>query len=299
MGARTGGLALSLLLGGCGATLDDGEPGDFVAVEPSAPVVPDAAVPDLGPDAGPDAAPSDGGAGDGTPPDAAVVDLGGYLGTWAHVQIQQGLAILPVLGAEPTTTYGVMHMAAEAGAAPGTLALTFTLCEVRIERERDVVVTEIPQTFIDALPPVDRSATVHDGTFVAERFVELRAVELENPADDPLPTEPDDPRVVDLDDDGQPGLTARVSGLVDGEVYLVQRAITRLEGGLDGQGRLDGLLAWTAEESILAADDPLLVMGAPFEADADPTRSVFRSTRLDEDRDCAWIVENQAALFMR
>ncbi len=285
---------------GCGAELDDGQPGSYAAVEPSAPIVPDGAPPDA---ALPDAAPPDVGdaatdvdAGADAAPDP--VDLSPYTGTWAHVQVQFGLAILPVLGAEPTTTYGVMHMTVAPGAAAGTLALTLRLCEVRIERERDVVTTEIPLTFIEALAPVERLATVADGAFEADWFVELRAVELENPADDPLPTEPDDPRIIDLDADGNPGLTARVSGLVDGEVYLVQRAVTRLSGGLEGD-RLDGLLGWTAEESIVAADDPLLQMGAPFEADDDPTKSVFRSTRLESDRDCAWIVENQAQLFAR
>lgn len=283
-----GWLLACALMAGCGAELDDGRPGDFVAVEPSAPDAPDGGAPDRAVDAAVEA--------DMGPSPIGVED---YVGSYAHVQIQRGLAQLPVLGAEPTTTYGVMQLRIEPGAAEGELALTTRLCEVRIERERDVVTTEIPPTFIDALPSVERVATFVGERFEADWHVELRAVELENPADDPLPTEPDDPRIIDLDADGQPGLTARVSGLVDGEVYLVQRAVTRLTGQVSRDGHLDGLLGWTAEESIVAADDPLLETGAPFEADADPSQSVFLSTRLDEQRDCDWIVENQGQLFAR
>ena len=38
----------------------------------------------------------------------------------------------------------------------------------------------------------------------------------------PLPGEADDPRVVDADSDGNPGVTVQVRGLIDGEVYMVQ-----------------------------------------------------------------------------
>lgn len=276
--------ALMLALAGCGAELEDGRGGDFVAVEPSAPGVADGGMPDAGPE--PDAGPR-------------MLSAESYVGLWAHVQVQRGLATLPVLGAEPTTTYGVMRMRVERGAADGELSLTLRICEVRIERERDVVVTEIPPSFVAALVPIVRPATFDGDRFEAPTFVELRAVDLDAPATDPLPTDGDDPRVIDLDGDGHPGLTARVSGLLDGEVYLVQRSITRLSGRHDGFGTLDGRLEWTAEESVVGADDPLLEDGAPFEPDGDPEASVFRSTRLDAEHDCDWIVDNQDLLFSR
>lgn len=276
-------MAALALAGGCGAELDDGRPGDFVGVEPSAPAAPDGGLVDRAVD----------GAVDDT------VGVSAYLGVWAHVQVQRGLSQLPVLGAEPTETFGVMRMAIDPGPEPGTLALTMRICEVRIERERDLVTTEIPPSFVEALAPIERVAMIDGDRFEADWFVELRAVELDDPANDALPTEGDDPRVIDLDADGHPGLTARVSGLVDGEVYLVQRTTTRLTGRTNGLGLLDGLLGWTAEESVVGADDPLLEDGAPFEADDDPSASVFLSTRLEEDRDCAWITANQGLLFAR
>lgn len=275
-----------LLLAGCGAEIDDGLGGDFPPTEPRAPEVADAGPPDAAPDAGPGS-------------DAAV-DVDTYTGTWAHVQIQRGLAILPVLGAEPTTTYGVMRLEIAPGPTAGALALSMRICEVRIERERDVVVTSIPPSFIDALDPIERPATFDGAAFEAPWFTELRGVRLDAPDTDPLPTEADDPRVLDPDADGHPGLTARVSGLVDGEVYLVQRTRTRLSGTVNVFGLLDGGLEWTAEESVLGADDPLLVDGAPFEVDpADPDASEFRSTRIEPDQDCDWIVDNQTLLFAR
>ncbi|MGB1250835.1 MAG: hypothetical protein ACPG8W_09505, partial [Candidatus Promineifilaceae bacterium] len=68
--------------------------------------------------------------------------------------------------------------------------------------------------------------------------------------------------MTDPDGDGNPGLTVRATGLADGEIYVVQRSWTILDGQLAGD-RLDGLIEWNSEQIIIGADNPVLLSGAP------------------------------------
>ena len=67
------------------------------------------------------------------------------------------------------------------------------------------------------------------GRYVSSTEVSLWGVELENPQTDPVPTEADDPAVVDADGDGQPGVTY-VIGNNECERYNSQRQLNRYSG---------------------------------------------------------------------
>ena len=71
---------------------------------------------------------------------------------------------------------------------------------------------------------------------------------------DPLPTAADDPRVYDEDNDGQPGITIRLSGLVTGSVYSVQSQTTTVSAVAVSPTRLEGALTFTSNQNILASD---------------------------------------------
>ncbi|MCA9560163.1 MAG: hypothetical protein KC583_16560, partial [Myxococcales bacterium] len=219
-----------------------------------------------------------------------------FAGVFAHIEVQTGTAELPVFGADRVVQRGYSRWTITSDGE--ALQVESETCGVEIERETDLVRTELPQRFIDALPHTFRPAQVEGARFVAPTFVEVRAAALDDPENDPLPTMADDPRVIDLDTDGHPGLTVRISGLLDGDVYVVQRTRTALEGTLDGD-RLDGRLVWRNEESILGADNPALLTGAPVEPDPDPAAHYFRSTRVDPVIDCPAIIANAGALFAR
>lgn len=276
---------LALLVAGCGAELDDGRGGGY---GPQAVAAPDVHLAD-GALSGDGALPGD------TGPDAGPT-RDDFTGTWAHRYDQVGVAELPALGPEPTTTVALSRVEITAGEAPDALVLRSQICAVTIERERDIVQTIIPPAFIAALPETVRPASVEGDRMVAPWFTELRGVVLDDPERDALPTMPDDPRVRDLDGDGQPGLTVRSAGIVDGEIYLVQRTRSRLDGRLAGD-TLDGSIDWTVEDAVLGADNPILAMAVPLEPD--PDASSIRTTRIDGALDCDAIVADQAAIFAR
>lgn len=271
--------AMMVAVAGCGAELEDGQGGGYGPQAVMAPVLDlvDGAL-DGGGDAGAAVTPED------------------FVGTWAHRYDQVGISELPALGPEPTTIVALSRVEITAGEEPGALLLSSEVCAVLIERERDIVQTVVPPAFIDALPIEVRTATIDGDRLFAPWFSELRGVVLEDPDNDPLPTEPDDPRVVDLDRDGNPGLTVLSTGLIDGEIYIVQRSRSQLDGRLRDD-TLDGSIEWLVEDAVLGADNPVLATAVPIEPDLEA--SAIRTTRIDAEVDCAAIVADQASIFAR
>jgi len=99
------------------------------------------------------------------------------------------------------------------------------------------------------------------------------------------------------DEDGLPGLTVRIAGLVDGEIYIVQRGTEALDGSLQAPGLVRGTVTWTDEQVILGADNEVLEAGAPTRPDPDPGKSWFELRRADAATDCAWVRDHGPALF--
>lgn len=273
-------LTLALLLAGCGAELDDGRGGGYGPQAVEAPVVDvgDAALVDAMVDA------------------AADVPVERFLGTWAHRYFESAVTELPALGPEPTRFISLSRVEATLVEPPGTLALTSEVCAVFIERDRDIVGTEVPPAFIDALDPTVRPATVAGDRLDAPWFTELRGVVLDDPEGDALPDDPADPRIVDLDGDGNPGLTVLSTGLIDGEIYVIQRTRTRFVARLAGD-TLDGGLEWSIEDRVLGADNPALAMPIPVEPDI--AASFMQATRITAETDCDAIVADADRIFTR
>ena len=91
----------------------------------------------------------------------------------------------------------------------------------------DYFTAEIDDAVPASIPPVSSSITFRDegAELVWERAetVVVVGAELDDPRADELPTTAEDERVIDQDNDGNPGVTAHVDGLITADVYFVQR----------------------------------------------------------------------------
>ncbi len=74
-------------------------------------------------------------------------------------------------------------------------------------------------------------------TLVTERTAVVLGVDPEDALTDALPEDKNDPRVVDLEDDGKPGMTIKVSGF---SIYTGVRARFGLSGGVADDGVISG-----------------------------------------------------------
>lgn len=217
------------------------------------------------------------------------------MGIWAQREITVAWNDVPILG-ESRTENRVLVRIAISPEAPEEAHIE--TCAIEIRGAPDAATqTVVPDAFVRAVEVQSRPVQVDpDGRFSGGRLVEIDGARLDRPSEDALPTTADDPRVTDPDADGHPGLTVRITGLVDGEVYVVQRRITTLTGTQEGD-RLHGRIEWAAEQNILGADNPALTHPIPSRPDPDPALDVFDAQRVSKDRDCAWIRAHAEALF--
>lgn len=133
------------------------------------------------------------------------------------------------------------------------------------------------------------------GFYVATGHLQLWGLQdLPEPFETPLPTsqeeareEPHVSRIYDMEDDGHLGVTIVVEGLVNGEIYGIQRKTVDLEGVTLGPDKAVGFASLTKESLQLGADNDLLDVekgsSRPF---PDRRESWFEELRLSGDASC-------------
>jgi len=229
---------------------------------------------------------------------AAIPDLSG---AWVMLQVYPRIAQLPLVGESTQTSYVVQRVDVEQAGA--SLAMTDQYCFTVIEESSSLAATQIPEAFMRALRPLPRTATLlEEGgktLFEQARYLEVRGAVLENPETDVLPVDAEDPRVIDQDEDGFPGMTVnvRLFGLLEAQIYVVQRVQYELQGVVVSPDRVSGLIQWSDEQNVLAATSSLLLAGADSEQDPDPSRHVFVMVRADEEWNCPWLEEHWREIF--
>lgn len=232
---------------------------------------------------------------------AAMGALPDLEGTWAMLQVYPRIAELPLVGDSPQTSYVVQLVDVEQEGA--LLRMGDRYCFTHIEENTFLAKTEIPDTFMRSLRPHPREATLREQgeelRFEQASYVEVRGAILENPETDVLPLGPDDPRVIDQDADGFAGMTVNVSllGLIQAQIYVVQRVRYVLQGVVVSTDRIEGLVDWTDEQVILSATSPLLLAGAESRPDPDPAKHIFVMIRAQEDWTCEWLRDHWREVF--
>lgn len=115
-------------------------------------------------------------------------------------------------------------------------------------------------------------------------------IRLDDPANESLPTDPNDPRIVDDDGDGQPGITVsiKVSDDLSGELYIARREIFAYEVRLVEPDLLQGQVTDDSEQLVIGASDPIFATSdANWGQLPDLDKSPIILQRVDADWDCA------------
>jgi len=125
-------------------------------------------------------------------------------------------------------------------------------------------------------------------------------IRLEDPFNEPLPTDPNDPRIVDDDGDGKPGLTVtiEVSPEFIGELYIARREIFAFEAFLTEPDLLTGQVTDDSEQLVIGASDPVFEMSpANWGQYPDLSKSPIILRRVDETWDCERLAAERDTLF--
>jgi hypothetical protein len=218
-------------------------------------------------------------------------DLGGV---WRLTQVTTIQMTLPVVQTEMVTTI-TSRLSVVIRQEGSELWLSARTCSVQMANEPNLGQRLISQAFIDSMPPLHRRARLLRGEggellFEAPRAYVVSGAWLEDPASGSLPASPEDPRVVDGDRDGLPGLTVRLTGFPAGDIYIAQRTWDILRGEVLSAGRVEGQLEWAEERVTLGATAEILLVEVPSVIVDDPALQRFTLERVSGEPEgvCAW-----------
>jgi hypothetical protein len=224
--------------------------------------------------------------GDGAEVPAGPGDLRGL---WASTTVFRGISLHPLLGPldERTTVVALVEVR-DRQEGPGLEARTLT-CFMDMHTEGSPVQSAVPMAFLELLGPSVRPLEVgSEGASVLSQppYAEVFAVKLDQPLTEDFPSDPDDGRIFDHDGDQSPGLTVRLTGLLDGQVFVAQRRVISWQATWDGQG-YTGTVAQTLEELVLGAEPPALLNLLPQHLPAqDPAANTVEWHRLPAGSGC-------------
>jgi hypothetical protein len=232
---------------------------------------------------------------------ASVASPPSLSGRWVMLQVYPSIALVPMVGPSTQTNYVVLKVDVEQDDL--LLEMSNSYCFSIVEENSPLSTTEIPDAFMQSLHPAPCSALLQEEeggfTFQQGSQLEIRGAVLENPKTDELPTDPEDPRVIDQDEDGFPGMSVNINllGLMEEQIYVVQRFQYKLEGAVISTDRIEGLICWTDEQVVLAATNQMLLAGSDSKPDPDPNKHTFIMIRRQEDWTCEWLREHWREVF--
>ena len=151
-------------------------------------------------------------------------------------------------------------------------------------------------------PPAPLDIDVVDGVLRVRRAATPTPVgiRLDDPLNESLPTDPNDPRIVDDDGDGKPGLTVTIEVTPEfvGELYIARREIFAYEAFLTEPDLLTGVVTDNSEQLVIGAIDPVFASSpANWGQYPDLTKSPIILRRVEADWDCERLAAERDALF--
>ena len=223
-------------------------------------------------------------------------------GIWAQKIVNTSLSKIPIVGRVTTVTTSYLRV--EIDQDGEELRLDSEVCHLEIDSSQDSVRTIVPPRFVRAMEEQSRRARLvetsdGDAKFVAPSKTTTLGVRLRSPSYENLPSEPDDPRIVDQDGDGDPGVTLQLRGLVSADLYVAQRGSDALRGEVRGNSIIDGLVSWSSDQKVLGSTSIFVKSQPESRPHPDEDRSYFRTTRIDASASCSDIVSNRDRLFDR
>lgn len=118
--------------------------------------------------------------------------------------------------------------------------------------------------------------------------------------DQPLSMDPNDPKIVDSDGDGHPGVTVdmKLGGMVKAQIYIARREVFQSDLTLYADGTLFGQVVDDSEQLVIDATmDMLRQQNNPGQYD-DPGLSPILLVPIPSDLDtCQELMDNRDALF--
>ena len=256
------GFALALLIAACSAP--DPPEGEFAAVDTSSG------------DTGSDVA-TDGGDTTDTGGAEVVPTMDGY---WMHYD--QVVSCVDFIGQfEQLTNY--LHIVHVTQDDQGNLTEEWRACNTQLS-EVFGLQPAVPASFYETghFPFITNTGTISStevgGEYVSGEVAVLWGWDTDDRVNDAFPEEIDDPRISDLDEDGDPGLSL-IFNQGDCIAYLAQRAVNEYEGAFVAPDRIEGGVEGYNQQIVLGGTGSLCQVS--YDLTFPPARNQFVRVRID------------------
>ena len=133
--------------------------------------------------------------------------------------------------------------------------------------------------------------------FERKETASVVGAELRDPLVDRLPTSATDDRVRDSDNDGHPGVTVTIQGLVSGDVYVVQRTRALFRGTHDVEGHFSGSVLDRSDQAIVGATNDTLADPVPSTPITDPEKNPLELLHVPTPVSCDELVAKRSTFF--
>jgi hypothetical protein len=163
--------------------------------------------------------------------------------------------------------------------------------------------TSISDAATSAIIPVDTpvDVTLEDGALRVVRPATPTpiGIDLEDPANEVLPSDRDDPRIIDSDGDGFPGVTAhiKITDDLQGDLYIARREIFLYDVTQESPDRFVGFITDESEQLVVGASNEIFDVPAQWVQHPDPARNPVIWQRVDDDWDCERLAAERDSLF--
>ncbi len=203
-------------------------------------------------------------------------------GAYRLEMIMASVSRLPFFGTSKSASRSISLV--EIRAEGDELMQSHKVCDFRVLDDSAMIKMIFPDKFVAALAqhtyPIQVEKDAQGWRYRADLGIE-RIGYRPGPADAKLPTAADDPSVYDWDGDGHPGATLKLSVplLPDGELYVVQRGHSVLNGRVTQPGKIEGGIEVRSFEHRVLGARPGFLNKSP-EIQADPKESRFSITQV-------------------
>jgi hypothetical protein len=217
------------------------------------------------------------------------------VGSYRLEMIMASISRIPFFGTSKSASKSIslVQIRREAGG----LVQSHRVCDFRVLEDSAMIKMVFPEKFIAALSnhsyPIELEKEAQRWHYRADLGLELIGYKP-GAEDGKLPTRIDDPEVYDWDGDGHPGATLKLSVplLPDGELYVVQRGHSILNGRITRQGNVEGAIEYKIFEQKVLGAWPSFLNQSP-EIVPDPKASRFFITPLPPASTCETAKQSQ------
>jgi hypothetical protein len=209
-------------------------------------------------------------------------------GAYRLEMIMASVSRLPFFGTSKSASRSISLV--EIRREGGELIQSHTVCDFRVLDDSAMIKMIFPDKFVAALAKhsyaVQIAKDAQGWSYRADLGVE-RIGYRPGSGDTKLPTTADDPSVYDWDGDGNPGATLKLSVplLPDGELYVVQRGHSILNGRVTQPGKIEGGIDVRSFEHRVLGARPGFLNKSP-DIQADPKESRFSITQVAAGSTC-------------